>query len=73
MPAHVEPCLALLKPRPPIGQDWTYEVKWDGYRIALHLNNGNVRILTARKQCPLASRPSCCLGNESAIHFLRGS
>ncbi|CDM56307.1 MULTISPECIES: non-homologous end-joining DNA ligase [Rhizobium] len=46
MPARIEPCLALLKPRPPIGPDWTYEVKWDGYRIALHLNNGNVRILT---------------------------
>ncbi|WP_208247802.1 non-homologous end-joining DNA ligase (plasmid) [Rhizobium sp. T1470] len=46
MPARIEPCLALLKPRPPIGPDWTYEVKWDGYRIAVHLNNGNVRILT---------------------------
>ncbi|CDM57219.1 non-homologous end-joining DNA ligase [Rhizobium favelukesii] len=46
MPARIEPCLALLKPRPPVGPDWTYEVKWDGYRIALHLNNGNVRILT---------------------------
>lgn len=46
MPDRVEPCLALLKPRPPVGPDWTYEVKWDGYRIAVHLNNGNVRILT---------------------------
>jgi bifunctional non-homologous end joining protein LigD len=46
MPARIEPCLALLKPRPPIGPDWIYEVKWDGYRIAVHLNNGNVRILT---------------------------
>jgi len=46
MPARIEPCLALLKPRPPVGPDWLYEVKWDGYRIALHLNNGNVRILT---------------------------
>ncbi|RDJ12402.1 non-homologous end-joining DNA ligase [Rhizobium grahamii] len=46
MPARVEPCLALLKPRPPVGPDWLYEIKWDGYRIAVHLNNGNVRILT---------------------------
>ncbi|WP_037075620.1 non-homologous end-joining DNA ligase [Rhizobium mesoamericanum] len=46
MPARIEPCLALLKPRPPIGPDWLYEIKWDGYRIAVHLNNGNVRILT---------------------------
>ncbi len=46
MPDRVEPCLALLKPRPPVRPDWTYEVKWDGYRIAVHLNNGNVRIIT---------------------------
>ncbi|MDP9809336.1 bifunctional non-homologous end joining protein LigD [Rhizobium tibeticum] len=38
--------MALLKSRPPIGPDWIYEIKWDGYRIAVHLNNGNVRILT---------------------------
>ncbi|MGY5793650.1 non-homologous end-joining DNA ligase len=46
MPDRVEPSLALLKPRPPVGPDWLYEVKWDGYRIAVHLNNGHVRILT---------------------------
>ncbi|KRB58448.1 ATP-dependent DNA ligase [Rhizobium sp. Root708] len=46
MPARVEPCLALLKPRPPIGPDWLYEIKWDGYRIAVHLQNKQVRILT---------------------------
>ncbi|MBW9117725.1 non-homologous end-joining DNA ligase [Rhizobium cauense] len=46
MPARIEPCLALLKPCPPIGPEWTYEIKWDGYRIAVHLNNGQVRILT---------------------------
>jgi ATP-dependent DNA ligase len=47
MPDRVEPCLALLKPRPPVGPDWTYEVKWDGYRIAVHLN-GRL-LLAARK------------------------
>jgi bifunctional non-homologous end joining protein LigD len=46
MPDRVEPCLALIKPQPPISAHWTYEVKWDGYRITVHLNNGNVRILT---------------------------
>lgn len=38
--------MAQLKPRPPVGPDWIYEIKWDGYRIAVHLNNGHVRILT---------------------------
>ena len=46
MPDRIEPCLALLKPRPPVGDEWFYEVKWDGYRIAVHLNKGNDRILT---------------------------
>ncbi|SEI17726.1 bifunctional non-homologous end joining protein LigD [Rhizobium tibeticum] len=46
MPTRVEPCLALVKQRAPVGAEWLYEIKWDGYRIAVHLDNGNVRILT---------------------------
>ena len=46
MPSRVEPCLALLKPKPPTGPDWTFEVKWDGYRLAVHIESGRIRILT---------------------------
>ncbi|ARM89531.1 ATP-dependent DNA ligase protein [Rhizobium sp. CIAT894] len=46
MPARIGPCLALLKPRPPKGSQWTYEVKWDGYRLAIHIEPSGVRILT---------------------------
>ncbi|MBX5181686.1 ATP-dependent DNA ligase [Rhizobium sp. NZLR5] len=46
MPARIEPCLALLKPRPPKGPQWTFEVKWDGYRLAVHIEPSGVRILT---------------------------
>lgn len=46
MPARIEPCLALLKPKPPKGPQWTFEVKWDGYRIAVHIEPKGVRILT---------------------------
>ncbi|QFY60452.1 ATP-dependent DNA ligase [Rhizobium grahamii] len=46
MPSRVEPCLALSKAKPPRGDEWTFEVKWDGYRICVHLENGRVRILT---------------------------
>lgn len=46
MPARIEPCLALLKARPPKGPQWTYEVKWDGYRLAVHIEPFGVRILT---------------------------
>lgn len=46
MPDRIEPCLALLKHKPPIGAQWAFEVKWDGYRVAVHLDHGNVRIIT---------------------------
>ncbi|TVZ63803.1 LOW QUALITY PROTEIN: bifunctional non-homologous end joining protein LigD [Rhizobium mongolense USDA 1844] len=44
MPDRIEPCLALLKPRPPKGAEWAFEIKWDGYRIAIHIEPKGVRI-----------------------------
>ncbi|MGO4175972.1 hypothetical protein AB4Z16_27815 [Bosea sp. TAF32] len=35
MPERVEPCLALLSRKIPRSDDWSYEVKWDGYRLAV--------------------------------------
>jgi bifunctional non-homologous end joining protein LigD len=46
MPDRVEPCLALLKSKPPHGDEWSYEIKWDGYRLAVHIEPGGVRIIT---------------------------
>ncbi|OWV66038.1 ATP-dependent DNA ligase [Rhizobium sp. N122] len=46
MSARIEPCLALLKPTVPVGPDWLYEVKWDGYRLAIHIEPKGVRVLT---------------------------
>ena len=47
MPDRIEPCLALLASKVPAGPDWTYEVKWDGYRLAVHVELGaNVRVVT---------------------------
>ncbi|WP_164828567.1 non-homologous end-joining DNA ligase [Sinorhizobium meliloti] len=46
MPARIDPCLATLVDKPPKGPDWAYEVKWDGYRIAVHIEPGRARILT---------------------------
>jgi ATP-dependent DNA ligase len=46
MPARVEPCLALLKSKPPTGPEWTYEIKWDGYRVAVHIEQQRVRVIT---------------------------
>ncbi|TCU25267.1 ATP dependent DNA ligase-like protein [Rhizobium laguerreae] len=46
MPDRIDPCLALLKPKPPKGPQWAFEVKWDGYRLAIHIAPSGVRILT---------------------------
>lgn len=46
MPARVEPALALLKHKPPARGDWGWEIKWDGYRLAVHVEPSGVRILT---------------------------
>ncbi|MGO7985150.1 non-homologous end-joining DNA ligase [Rhizobium leguminosarum] len=46
MPDRIEPCLALLKPKPPKGDNWVFEIKWDGYRLAVHIEPTGVRILT---------------------------
>jgi bifunctional non-homologous end joining protein LigD len=46
MPDRVEPCLALLKTVPPKGSEWAFEVKWDGYRLAIHNEPKGVRIIT---------------------------
>lgn len=46
MPAFIEPALAVLVARPPESGTWTYEIKYDGYRMLARLDAGNVRILT---------------------------
>jgi bifunctional non-homologous end joining protein LigD len=46
MPDRIEPCLALLSQKVPTGEHWRYEIKWDGYRLAIHIGLDGVRILT---------------------------
>jgi bifunctional non-homologous end joining protein LigD len=45
-PERIEPCLALLAASPPDGSGWIFEVKWDGYRLALHRNGKQISVLT---------------------------
>ena len=32
----IPPALAKLRPSPPVGEGWQYEVKFDGFRVQLH-------------------------------------
>jgi bifunctional non-homologous end joining protein LigD len=46
MPDRIEPALALLKDTPPTATNFVYELKFDGYRLAIHIEPKGVRILT---------------------------
>ena len=46
MPERIEPCLATLVAKPPEAPHWAFEIKWDGYRLHVHVEPGGVRIIT---------------------------
>lgn len=46
LPRFVEPCLATLQDKPPAGDAWLHEVKFDGYRLQARISAGKVRLLT---------------------------
>src|SRR5689334_21326228 len=45
MPGFIKPQLATLRSKAPSG-DWLHEIKYDGYRIQLHLNRGKKKAFT---------------------------
>ena len=42
----VPPQLASLRSKPPAGDNWLHEIKYDGYRLQVHLDKGRVTIRT---------------------------
>jgi hypothetical protein len=42
--------LAVSAPTLPTGPDWTYEVKWDGYRALAIKDGGRVRLLSRNQK-----------------------
>lgn len=48
MPDFIPPQLCQLVERPPKGDDWVHEVKLDGYRLQLRVEDGAARLLTRR-------------------------
>jgi bifunctional non-homologous end joining protein LigD len=48
LPGFIDPCLAQARSRPPGGRQWVHEIKFDGYRLQIHIDNGVVRCFTRR-------------------------
>jgi bifunctional non-homologous end joining protein LigD len=47
-PKFIEPALASLRDRPPSGDAWVHEIKFDGYRLQAHVREGQARFFTRR-------------------------
>jgi bifunctional non-homologous end joining protein LigD len=50
MPEFVSPQLATLEDKPPAGDEWLHELKFDGYRMLCHLKPGGVRFWSRNKK-----------------------
>jgi bifunctional non-homologous end joining protein LigD len=46
MPGFIQPQLATLKSKAPGGSQWLHEIKFDGYRVQVHLNKGKRKVFT---------------------------
>jgi bifunctional non-homologous end joining protein LigD len=46
MPGFIKPQLATLKAKAPKGEQWIHEIKYDGYRVQVYLNNGRKKVFT---------------------------
>ena len=47
-PAFIEPALATSIENVPSGERWIHEIKFDGYRVQVHLANEEVKVFTRR-------------------------
>jgi bifunctional non-homologous end joining protein LigD len=45
-PKIVQPMLATLVDKPVAGENWLYEIKWDGYRAVAFMNKGKVDLIS---------------------------
>ena len=72
MPSQVTPMMASLADRPPSGEKWLYEIKWDGVRAICFIEDGRLRIFSrtgnrAEQQYPELTVLPHHIDAESAI------
>jgi bifunctional non-homologous end joining protein LigD len=71
-PRKIEAELATLVSEPPSGHEFVHEVKFDGYRVLAHVENGDVSLITRggedwTRRMPSLAAALQALGLESAI------
>ena len=47
-PGFIEPALATSVEKVPAGERWLHEIKFDGYRVQLHIANDDIKVFTRR-------------------------
>ena len=73
MPKSIKPMLATLVDGPPSGEQWLYEIKWDGVRALCFIEDGKLRIESrngkrVEAQYPeLASLPSLIQADAAIV------
>jgi bifunctional non-homologous end joining protein LigD len=45
-PGFIHPSLATKIDKPPTGERWMHEIKFDGYRVQLHMANDDIKVFT---------------------------
>ena len=83
MPPFIAPQLCSLVVRPPSGGDWIHEIKFDGYRIQMRVEGGEVTLKTRKgldwtpkfRAVAMAARklPDCIVDGEIVALDHRGS
>ncbi|MEH6952621.1 non-homologous end-joining DNA ligase [Nitrobacter sp. NHB1] len=48
LPGFIEPALASVADKVPSGSRWIHEIKFDGYRVQIHLANQAIKVFTRR-------------------------
>ena len=47
-PGFIEPALATSIEKVPSGERWIHEIKFDGYRVQVHLRDAAIKVFTRR-------------------------
>jgi bifunctional non-homologous end joining protein LigD len=62
-----QPMLATLSDGLPRGDDWTYEIKWDGYRALGYVRNGEAQLFSRRGNNLTERFPDVAKALEKAV------